>query len=81
MSIEAKTCSEAPSRPSNDFVSDNARKRVDDALSGLDFEAEEHGLRAPVAPINGHAVEAVFERAVRECIRSGPASWLNRQPQ
>ena len=63
-----------------EFVSDKARSAIDDALSGLDFGPEEPAASpAPVAPINGPSVEAVFDRAVRETFDPVLRQWLHEQ--
>lgn len=70
----------APSHSTEDLVSDKARSAIDDALSGLDFghdEGPEHA--APVAPIDGHSVEGVFDRAIRETFDPVLRQWLHDQ--
>jgi cell pole-organizing protein PopZ len=65
---------------SQGLVSDKARNAVDDALSGLDFDTEEPTpSAAPVAPIDGRSVEAVFDRAVRETFDPVLRTWLHEQ--
>jgi cell pole-organizing protein PopZ len=51
----------------NDIFSDRTRKAMDDVFANIPDEEPEPAPRpAPMAPISGVSVEAVFERAVRE---------------
>lgn len=84
-----QTVDEAPSRPApgaapapsfatEGLVSEKARSAVDDALSRIDFEPEDPHT-APVAPIDGHSVESVFDRAIRETFDPVLRAWLQEQ--
>jgi uncharacterized protein len=59
---------EPPAPPaSNDIFSDHTRKAMDDVFASIPDEEPEPAPRsAPMAPLSGVSVEAVFERAVRE---------------
>ncbi|MBI3676218.1 MAG: DUF2497 domain-containing protein [Proteobacteria bacterium] len=75
---------EAPAHSPEGIFSDKSRKAIDDAFAALD---DEHGQPepaapvrdrvAPVAPIDGATVEAVFERAVRESFEPVIREWAD----
>lgn len=79
--IEDEPVSHVAAAPvSDDLVSDKTRSAVDDALSGLDFGSEEKPAGpAPVAPIDGRSIEAVFDHAVRETFDPVLRQWLHEQ--
>ena len=62
----------APSSEHSDIFSDQTRKAMEDAFNAIpDEEPEPEPVaqvrsHAPIAPVDGASVEAVFERAVRE---------------
>ena len=60
-------------------MSEKARSAVDDALSEIDFGSPEPHSTAPVAPLDGLSVEAVFDRAVRETFEPVLRAWLQAQ--
>jgi len=68
-----------PARAHGDIFSDSSRKAMDDVFATLDEEPEDRPVygRAPIAPIDGLAVEAVFERAVRESFDPVLRQWLD----
>ncbi|HTW34079.1 MAG TPA: DUF2497 domain-containing protein [Rhizomicrobium sp.] len=68
-----------PLHSTEGLVSEKARSAVDDALSAIDFGADEPHSTAPVAPIDGLSVEAVFDRAVRETFEPVLRAWLQAQ--
>lgn len=69
----------APAPSAEGFVSEKARSAVDDALSAIDFGSPEPHNTAPVAPLDGLSVEAVFDRAVRETFEPVLRAWLQAQ--
>ena len=69
----------APAPSMEGLVSDKARGAIDDALSAVDFGADEPHSTASVAPIDGLSVEAVFDRAVRETFEPVLRAWLQAQ--
>jgi cell pole-organizing protein PopZ len=72
----------APAAASDDLVSDKARHDIDDALAGLDFDAASSvpaAAPAPIAPLNGRSIEAIFDKAVRETFDPVLTGWLHEQ--
>jgi len=61
----------APSSEHSDIFSDQTRKAMEDAFAAIPDEEPEPAApvrrtAAPIPPLDGHSVESVFERAVRE---------------
>jgi cell pole-organizing protein PopZ len=77
----AKPEAQAPVHSAEGLVSERARSAVDDALSDLDFGADEPHVAQSVAPIDGRSVEAVFDRAVRETFDPVLRAWLHEQTE
>ena len=71
---------EAPVSSHDDIFSDKTRKAIDDTFANIDEPEDDAPQRgydaAPVAPVSGLTVEAVFERAVRETFEPVVAQWL-----
>lgn len=68
---------QASTRSPEGLVTDRARSAIDDALTALDFGPEEpHAAAMPVAPIDGRAIETVFDRAIRETFDPVLRAWL-----
>jgi cell pole-organizing protein PopZ len=71
---------QAPAHSGEGIFSDKTRKALDDAFADLQ-PAEEapppvRDRTAPIAPVEGLSVEAVFERAVRESFDPVLTEWL-----
>ncbi len=77
---EPAVMTEAPVSAHDDIFSDKTRKALDDTFANIDepeYDAPQRGYdAAPVAPVSGLTVEAVFERAVREAFDPVVAKWL-----
>ncbi|HUJ03489.1 MAG TPA: DUF2497 domain-containing protein [Rhizomicrobium sp.] len=78
--IEEEPVSSVPAQaPSGEGIfSDKTRKALDDTFAGIrPAEANSHAAPATsVAPIDGHSVEAVLDRAIRETFEPVLKSWL-----
>jgi len=75
---EPAAMNEAPATVHEGFFSDKTRKAVEDTFANIEpaGEATPRHAAAPVAPVDGLAVEAVFERAVREAFDPVVGKWL-----
>lgn len=62
------------------IFSDKTRKALDDAFASIEQEEEEAPAHrappAPVAPLDGASIEALFDRAVRETFDPVLRGWL-----
>ena len=75
----------APSSEHSDIFSDQTRKAMEDAFNAIP-EAEPEPVApvrsaAPIAPVDGASVEAVFERAVRESFEPVLYKYLSDNSQ
>jgi cell pole-organizing protein PopZ len=78
---EPAVMNEAPLGDHDGIFSDKTRKAMEDTFANIEPEAEEApyaaaAAPAPVAPLDGRTVEAVFERAVREAFDPVVNKWL-----
>ncbi|MGA7714068.1 MAG: DUF2497 domain-containing protein [Rhizomicrobium sp.] len=77
---EPAVMTEAPVSSHDDIFSDKTRKALDDTFANIDepeYDAPQRDYgAAPIAPVSGLTVEAVFERAVREAFDPVVAQWL-----
>ena len=78
--VSSSAPAEAPAPTSEGIFSDKTRKALDDTFANLEPVEEEPRMSAastaPVAPLSGANVEAVFDRAVRETFDPVLAKWL-----
>ena len=75
---EPAVMNEAPISDHDGIFSDKTRKAMEDTFANIEPVPEEapYAAVAPVAPIDGRTVEAVFERAVREAFDPVVNKWL-----
>lgn len=68
-----------PARAHGDIFSESTRKAMDDAFAGLEDQDDTRPVydRGPIAPVDGAAVEVVFERAIRESFDPVLRQWLD----
>jgi len=63
------------------IFSDKSRKAIDDAFAGLEHMNHapnaETAKPAPLPPVQGNSIEAVFERAVRASVDPVLAQWMS----
>jgi cell pole-organizing protein PopZ len=68
--------------PSDDGIfSEKTRKALSDAFTSIEPEPEVKAAPArpaPIAPIDGHTVEAVFDHAVRQAFDPVLQNWLDQ---
>lgn len=69
---------EAPVAPADGIFSDKTRQAVDDAFASIEpeEESETRAYTPSTASVDGHSVEAVFERAVRDAFEPVVKQWL-----
>lgn len=76
---EPAAMNEAPLSAHEGIFSDKTRKAMDDTFSNIEPAYEEPQrsyTAAPVTPVDGRTIEAVFERAVREAFDPVVNKWL-----
>ena len=71
----------APSSSGDGLFSDRTRKALDEAFTTLDQPGEKNlaaASAAPVAPLEGRTLEAVFDKAVRGAFDPVLRDWLDQ---
>ena len=76
--IEETPVMSEPQHSSDGIFSDHTRKAVEDTFANIpaDDTPSQNYYAAPIAPVDGRTVEAVFEKAVRESFDPVLHQWL-----
>ena len=76
--IEETPVMSEPQHSSDGIFSDHTRRAMEDTFANIpaDDTPSQNYYAAPIAPVDGRTVEAVFERAVRESFDPVLAHWL-----
>lgn len=77
---EAPSPSLLPAAPGDGLFSEKTRAALDDAFNSVSADEEDRprASQAPIAPVDGHTVEAVFDRAVRGAFDPVLRDWLDK---